>query len=294
MGEISPKLLDLMMNKKERECFYDHTTSCDEKKLELKLGLPCEEDWQNKQVRERKKQDSSSLLSLNYLNNNGGISSNRVQLQSQACYSRTVALQQNAGKNNTAVLPNISQKRAAPTPVVGWPPIRSFRKNLASSSSGKSSAEPPQTVIPSKPVNEKQPTENSNKGLFVKINMDGVPIGRKVDLNAHNCYDSLSSAIDMLFRGLLTALQVSSSPTGGTENKQNDEQKPITGLLDGTGEYTLVYEDNEGDRMLVGDVPWQMFVSTAKRLRVLKTADLPTLRRGGSKKDKVMVESVAK
>jgi len=28
-------------------------------------------------------------------------------------------------------------------------------------------------------------------------------------------------------------------------------------LLDGSREYTLVYEDNEGDRMLVGDVPWQ-------------------------------------
>lgn len=31
----------------------------------------------------------------------------------------------------------------------------------------------------------------------------------------------------------------------------------IGGLLDGNREYTLVYEDNEGDRMLVGDVPWQ-------------------------------------
>lgn len=31
----------------------------------------------------------------------------------------------------------------------------------------------------------------------------------------------------------------------------------ITGLLDGRGDYTLVYEDSEGDRMLVGDVPWQ-------------------------------------
>lgn len=28
-------------------------------------------------------------------------------------------------------------------------------------------------------------------------------------------------------------------------------------LLDESGEYILVYEDNEGDRMLVGDVPWQ-------------------------------------
>lgn len=43
---------------------------------------------------------------------------------------------------------------------------------------------------------------------------------------------------------------------GAIENKQ-EEHKPITDLLDGSGEYTLVYEDNEGDRMLVGDVPWQ-------------------------------------
>ncbi|KAL8131473.1 hypothetical protein AgCh_007420 [Apium graveolens] len=40
-------------------------------------------------------------------------------------------------------------------------------------------------------------------------------------------------------------------------NIQNIQaEKAITGLLDGSGEYTLVYEDNEGDIMLVGDVPW--------------------------------------
>lgn len=46
------------------------------------------------------------------------------------------------------------------------------------------------------------------------------------------------------------------SSAGGIVNKQ-EEEKAITGVLDGSGEYTLVYEDNEGDRMLVGDVPWQ-------------------------------------
>ena len=38
---------------------------------------------------------------------------------------------------------------------------------------------------------------------------------------------------------------------------KHEEGKAISGVLDGSGEYTLVYEDNEGDRMLVGDVPWQ-------------------------------------
>lgn len=46
------------------------------------------------------------------------------------------------------------------------------------------------------------------------------------------------------------------SCAGGIVSKQ-EEEKVITGVLDGSGEYTLVYEDNEGDRMLVGDVPWQ-------------------------------------
>ena len=39
--------------------------------------------------------------------------------------------------------------------------------------------------------------------MFVKINMDGVPIGRKVDLSAYPSYEKLSSAVDELFRGLL-------------------------------------------------------------------------------------------
>ncbi|KAD4889308.1 hypothetical protein E3N88_21381 [Mikania micrantha] len=92
------------------------------------------------------------------------------------------------------------------------------------------------------------------KGFFVKINMKGVPIGRKVDLNAYDTYEKLSVAVDQLFRGLLAA----QNDTSGARIYGNyEDEKPITGLLDGNGEYTLVYEDNEGDRMLVGDVPWQ-------------------------------------
>lgn len=48
------------------------------------------------------------------------------------------------------------------------------------------------------------------------------------------------------------------SSVGGIHNKlQKVEEKGIMGSLIGSGEYTLVYEDNEGDRMLVQDVPWQ-------------------------------------
>ncbi|KAJ4957637.1 hypothetical protein NE237_024748 [Protea cynaroides] len=176
---------------------------------------------------------------------------------------------------NTAAL-NISQKRTSSVPVVGWPPVRAFRKNLAGCSSSKPALEIRET--PPAEVNREK-TEACWKGLFVKINMDGVPIGRKVDLKAYDSYEKLSSAVDELFRGLLAAQGDSSA--AGDQNRA--EPKAITGLLDGKGEFTLVYEDNEGDRMLVGDVPWHMFVSTVKRLRVLKSSELLTLQIGSSK-----------
>ncbi|KAK1362870.1 Auxin-responsive protein [Heracleum sosnowskyi] len=179
-----------------------------------------------------------------------------------------------ASANNTAVH-NTSQKRitSAPGSVVGWPPIRSFRKNIASGCASKLPAETKAINEVSTKIACKRQSESCRKGFFVKINMDGVPIGRKVDLKACDSYEKLSSAVDELFRGLLA---VQNDPSvNNTKNSQGE--KSITGLLDGSGEYTLVYEDNEGDRMLVGDVPWHMFVSTVKRLRVLKSSELSSL-----------------
>lgn len=92
--------------------------------------------------------------------------------------------------------------------VVGWPPVRSFRKNLGSISFSKST-----------PLNDDElpkPMEANNDGkregsehehMFVKINMEGVPIGRKVDLKAYDSYQKLSYAIDELFQGLLAGNQ---------------------------------------------------------------------------------------
>ncbi|KAG5631011.1 hypothetical protein H5410_002728 [Solanum commersonii] len=132
--------------------------------------------------------------------------------------------------------------------------IARSRKNLASSSSVKYATETQNVVQIRVSTANKKPMEICHKGLFVKINMDGIPIGRKVDLKAYDSYGKLSFTVDQLFRVLLAAQNDPS--IGGNEKKENGE-KAISGLLDRSGEYTLVYEDNEGDRMLVGDVPWQ-------------------------------------
>ncbi|ESQ32124.1 hypothetical protein EUTSA_v10005725mg [Eutrema salsugineum] len=92
---------------------------------------------------------------------------------------------------------------------------------------------------------------DEERELYVKINMEGVLIGRKVNLSAFNNYQQLSHAVDQLF----------SKKDSSDLNRQ----------------YTLVYEDTEGDKVLVGDVPWEMFVSTVKRLHVLKTFHISSL-----------------
>ncbi|KAI7743220.1 hypothetical protein M8C21_007494 [Ambrosia artemisiifolia] len=160
-----------------------------------------------------------------------------------------------------------SNKRVAqPHAVVGWPPVRTTRKNIMTSSNST------KVKVPADGRGDKKTSPDQENSLYVKINMDGVAIGRKVDLKAYDTYQKLSSAVDELFGGLLAAQGVSSF---GITNNRRDISN---GLLDGTGEYTLVYDDNEGDRILVGDVPWDMFISSAKRLRVLKTSELSAIR----------------
>ncbi|CAL4954638.1 unnamed protein product [Urochloa decumbens] len=158
-----------------------------------------------------------------------------------------------------------AQGRGASAPVVGWPPIRSFRRNLANGSSSK------QSIGPQKDQASTKEKLACTKNPLIKINMDGVPIGRKVNLAAYDSYEKLSLAVKELFHGFLQGQKDLSC----AESLQlGADEKIFSQLLNGSGEYTLVYEDNEGDKMLVGDVPWNVFVSTAKRLRVLRSSEL--------------------
>ncbi|KAM7496148.1 hypothetical protein LguiA_020562 [Lonicera macranthoides] len=107
---------------------------------------------------------------------------------------------------------------------------------------------------------EKGPPKPS---LFVKVNMDGTLIGRKVDLNAHRCYDTLTRTLDEMF------CRRSSIEENGVTTKEMAPSK----LLDGSSEFVLTYEDKDGDWMLVGDVPWRMFLNSVKRLRIMRTSE---------------------
>ncbi|KAJ9568288.1 hypothetical protein OSB04_004254 [Centaurea solstitialis] len=144
--------------------------------------------------------------------------------------------------------------------VVGWPPIRSFRKNTMATAnlSSKSGA-----------VVEGNSNSGSGGCLYVKVSMDGAPYLRKIDLKIYHNYGELSKALEKMFSCFTLGQCTSSSGTGGREALSESNLKD---LLHGS-ECVLTYEDKDGDWMLVGDVPWEMFIDSCKRLRIMKGSE---------------------
>ncbi|XP_022720890.1 auxin-induced protein AUX22-like [Durio zibethinus] len=84
--------------------------------------------------------------------------------------------------------------------------------------------------------------------MYVKVSMDGAPFLRKIDLGMHRGYSDLATALEKLF---------------GEALRDAD-----------SCEFVPIYEDKDGDWMLAGDVPWEMFIESCKRLRIMKRADV--------------------
>lgn len=139
--------------------------------------------------------------------------------------------------------------------VVGWPPIRSFRKNTMA-------------------TNNPQKNDESGEGksgvgcLYVKVSMDGAPYLRKVDLKTYSSYLELSSALEKMF----SCFTIGQCGAHGVPGRDGLSESRLMDLLHGS-EYVLTYEDKDGDWMLVGDVPWEMFTESCKRMRIMKSSE---------------------
>nr|AAP44407.1 auxin-induced protein 4 [Pinus taeda] len=146
----------------------------------------------------------------------------------------------NLGTEKQMVRPANDPPKMGPTPpkaqIVGWPPVKDFRKvrTIAASSS-----------------------------LYVKVSMDGAPYLRKVDLKMYSTYHDLSSALENMFGCLITM-----GKCGSSGIKESNLMDVVNG-----SEYVATYEDKDGDWMLVGDVPWQMFVDSCQRVRIMKASE---------------------
>ncbi|KAG4186736.1 hypothetical protein ERO13_A08G062000v2 [Gossypium hirsutum] len=141
-----------------------------------------------------------------------------------------------SSESNSSITMSGSDDQDSPPPakeqVVGWPPIRSNRKNCLQSS---------------------KRNEVEGMGMYVKVSVDGAPYLRKIDLKVYGRYPQLLKALENMFKLTIGAYSKREGYNGS--------------------DYAPTYEDKDGDWMLVGDVPWEMFISSCKRLRIMKGSE---------------------
>ncbi|CAH2038973.1 unnamed protein product [Thlaspi arvense] len=158
---------------------------------------------------------------------------------------------------------------------VGWPPLRTYRinslvnqaKSLANEDGLSSDIQKYTTkngVVATK-KDDARFIKSSKTPMLVKVTMDGVIIGRKIDLNALDSYQGLAKTLEHMF------FQIPSS-VANTQGCRTIKETNASELLDGSSEYIITYQDKDEDWMLVGDVPWQMFLGSVKRMRIMRTS----------------------
>lgn len=160
--------------------------------------------------------------------------------------------------------------RVVPLPAaVGWPPVHTSRRNLVTTMHAPKPDPavkldgPKGATTAAVDANNAAPPRNSSvaearpANMFAKVHMDGYLIGRKINLRAHRSYNSLSRVLTKMTNNFFCPADYSSTNSGEEDCVNSDD-------------YIFLYEDFEGDRMLVGDVPWELFLASAKRLYIAR------------------------
>ncbi|XP_022970300.1 auxin-responsive protein IAA29-like [Cucurbita maxima] len=114
--------------------------------------------------------------------------------------------------------------------LVGWPPLKK-RKTRSLMQKRRGRGRPA--------VNGGGLNWNSNS-RYVKVKMEGVGIGRKVDLSQYHCFDQLRATLMKMF----------------------DKMDPDS--------HRLTYQDIDGDWLLADDVTWRNFIGTVQRIKLEK------------------------
>lgn len=120
---------------------------------------------------------------------------------------------------------------------VGWPAINTWRKKQYHDQGG--------WITTINNDRNKVIVGGSRNSMYVKVKMEGVAVGRKVDLRLYDSYQHLTHNLLQMFAKY--------------QNPGNNSTR-----------FTILYQDSEGHWMLAGDVPWKLFVETVQRIKIQK------------------------
>ncbi|PHU01988.1 hypothetical protein BC332_27239 [Capsicum chinense] len=108
---------------------------------------------------------------------------------------------------------------------------------------------PPNFVENYDHIDEGEGAQSKNSWGYMKVNMDGVIVGRKICILQHSNYPSLAIQLEDMF------------------GKQSMDRLRL--FQDGS-EFSLFYKDMNEQWRTVGDVPWNEFADQVKRLRIVR------------------------
>lgn len=109
-------------------------------------------------------------------------------------------------------------------------------------------------MLPLASSGDTQSKQGSSTRSRTKVQMQGVAVGRAVDLTTLESYDQLIDELEELF--------------------------DIKGELRPRDKWEIVFTDDEGDMMLVGDDPWPEFCSMAKKLYICSSQEVKKMSAG--------------
>ncbi|KAL8129671.1 hypothetical protein V2J09_018826 [Rumex salicifolius] len=160
----------------------------------------------------------------------GGLYSTNLNGSGSGSDGSSVALEKKPQNHNSSAALHASKAQ-----VVGWPPIKSFRKNTMATNTQKTDTNKPENKF------------DSGKCLYVKVSMDNAPYLRKVDLTTYRSYAELSSALEKMF-SCFTIGQYGYNGVPGRDGLSLSESR----LKDvhNSEQCVLTYEDKDGDWML--------------------------------------------
>ncbi|KAI9192298.1 hypothetical protein LWI28_020795 [Acer negundo] len=158
----------------------------------------------------------------------------------------------------------INKENEEEKPVVGWPPIQSWRMKLLNHNYHNHDHHRHHHGDDQVGVqmennhnhnrmahdhhdhrHDQKENGGSNYSKYVKVKMEGVAITRKVNLRLYHSFHTLKNSLIAMFA-----------------KYQKYEKRGVR--------YTLTYQDNEGDWLLVDDVPWRIFIESVRRLEIVR------------------------
>ncbi|XP_010325288.1 auxin response factor 9 isoform X1 [Solanum lycopersicum] len=101
------------------------------------------------------------------------------------------------------------------------------------------------------PLKEVQSKQSCSTRSRTKVQMQGVAVGRAVDLTILKGYDELTKELEEMFE--------------------------IQGELQSRQKWGILFTDDEGDTMLMGDYPWQDFCNVVRKIFICSSQDMKKL-----------------